>query len=419
MKLLTRTVRNYVILSALLLVISTPLFYYSIQRLFVHKMDQELIAHKQEFYELQPRLKSSYDLELFGLMNDEFFLKESKSLMNGDSILTLNIYNNKAKRQEPWRILRTGVMVLGKPYVLRIRESMVNTTDLVSAIAVIQVALLSLLLAGLVLVNRKLSRTIWGPFHTILDKLKKYQIDKDTFIDLPQSSTAEFRDLSAVITQLVKKNHDAFQSQKEFTENASHEIQTPLAICRSKLELLAQTQELTEEQAELVEGLFDATERITRLTKNLLLLTKIENRQFFDLEDVRLLPLIKKCSDALKRQVDEKQLSVRYLVSEDAAIHANPVLVEVLLSNLISNAVRHAKESSTISIEGSGADIAVSNSGAPLEHPGKIFDRFHRESRTSVGNGLGLSIVKKVCEVAGYQVEYTYSESTHYFKILF
>jgi len=260
---------------------------------------------------------------------------------------------------------------------------------------------------------------VWGPFYVILDKLKKFQIDKHAAIDLPRSTTSEFRDLSFAITQLVDKNREAFQSQKEFTENASHELQTPLAICRSKLELLAQTRELTEHQAELVASLFSGIERISRLNKNLLLLSKIENRQFLELEEINLPLVVDKYLDVFSNQMLDRSIQVNSKLDKVASIDANPVLLDVLISNLISNAVRHSSDGSTINIEGSREYFMISNPGEPLLNPDKVFERFHREARAEVGNGLGLSIVKKICDVTGYRLAYNYNESRHNFRVAF
>jgi signal transduction histidine kinase len=419
MKLLTRTVRNYVLFSALLLLISTPLFYFSIQWLFVHKMDRELRSHKNEFHELLPLLKTDSAIQFFSLMNDEFLLEESYYLMKNDSVFTADIFNSKEREMHPYRLLRTGVTIRGKPYQLQIQESMVDTGELIAAIVVIQVILIAFLLLGFGLINRKLSNTIWQPFYVILDKLKKYQIDKDNSIVLPLSSTAEFRDLSYAISQLVNRNVEVFKSQKEFTENAAHELQTPLAICRTKLELLAQTKDLTQEQAELVENLLDSTDRMTRLNKDLLLLSKIENRQFLKTEKIQLEPIVIKCLEAYNRKAQEKGLTVRSLFEGTPLINANPVLVEVLINNVISNAIRHMDDGGMLMIDSTKSCLTIRNSGEPLEHPEKIFHRFHRESRTTLGSGLGLSIVKKICEVAGYTIEYTYTAPMHQFRICF
>jgi signal transduction histidine kinase len=382
-------------------------------------MDRELVSHKMEFHELLPLLKTDADFKFFSLMNDEMLLIEADHLMDVDSFLTADVHNEETGKYQPYRILRTGVRIQGKPYVLQVQESMVNTSELITAIVVIQVALIALLLAGFGFINRKQSRTVWKPFYDILDKLKKYQIDKDSSIDLPDSSIQEFRDLSIAIGQVVNRSRHAFQSQKEFTENAAHELQTPLAICRTKLELLAQTRELTQEQADLVVDLLDATDRIGRLNKDLLLLSKIENHQFVATEQIELRSIVEKCIAVYSRKSEEKSLKLKLSLKERFVVHGNFVLLEVLVNNVVSNAFQHTTPSGTIVIELKDSELFVGNSGAPLQHPEKIFQRFHRESRSARGTGLGLSIVKRICEVSGYQVSYHYGSSMHQFRIIF
>jgi signal transduction histidine kinase len=196
-------------------------------------------------------------------------------------------------------------------------------------------------------------------------------------------------------------------------------LQTPLAICRTKLELLAQTQDLTQEQADLVGSLLDATDRLTRLNKDLLLLSKIENRQFLQTEEVDLKSVITKCLAVYRHKAQEKDLVLKLSFDEAPFIIANPVLLEVLINNIISNAIRHANDGGTVTIDSTTSGLTVSNSGDPLVHPEKIFDRFHRESRATMGSGLGLSIVKKICEIAGFKIAYHYASPLHQFKIVF
>jgi signal transduction histidine kinase len=417
MKLLTRTVRNYVIFSALLVVVCTPLFYFSIQRLFVRKMDHELISHKKEFYELVPLLKTEADLQFFSLMNDEFSLKENDQQIETDSLFTLVRYNQEEQTAHPYRVLHTGVIIQGKPYVLQIQESLVSTFDMVFAIVIIQATLITLLLIGLALINRKLSRTIWDPFYIILDRLKKYQIDKDISIELPRSTTAEFRDLSSAISQLVIKNHDVFQSQKEFTENASHELQTPLAVMKGKIDLLMQTP-LSEKQAELIHVLQDAASRMARLNRNLLLLAKIENQQFLEQEQINLGSLVQKLVDQFQEQLEQKTMEVKIEESNELTVYANSTVIEILFTNLITNAIRYSPSNSMVSVVMRGTEFTISNPGTPLNSPEKIFDRFQRESGTS-GSGIGLAIVKKICDNNRYTIRYQYLNAAHTFTVNF
>ncbi|HPH47449.1 MAG TPA: HAMP domain-containing sensor histidine kinase, partial [Chryseolinea sp.] len=401
MKLLTRTIKNYLLFSAVLVCIFTPLFYVAMQKLFLSRMDEELREHREEFGESVTHLKTEEDLELYHLMNREFLLTPIDTLPKQDIIFTEEIIDNAGEEVVPHRILKSGVVINGKNYELQIKESLVDTARLITSIMGIQIIMLTLMLGGFTFINRRLSKIIWGPFYIILDKLKKYHIDQDQALELPKSSTAEFRDLSDVITQLVEKNHEAYLSQKEFTENASHEIQTPLAICRTKLELLSQTKELTQEQAELVGALSEASDRISRLNRNLLLLAKIENQQFREQENIDVVVLTLKLLKQQEEQIKLKNISL--VVSHDSSLitKGNLALMEILLTNLITNAIRHTHESSTIDLSIHNGTFQLSNKGISFNYPDKIFDRFHRESKSSNGSGLGLAIAKKICDAEG------------------
>jgi signal transduction histidine kinase len=381
-------------------------------------MDKVLLSHKKDFFASINHIKSFADLELFHLLNDEIVLKPVNIPVR-DSLYTIELYDSAAARWAPHRVYESGATILGKNFQLQIRESMLSNSELISAIMIIQLLVLILLLIGLAIINRNLSKTIWGPFYIILDRLKKYRIDEDAQLPLPVSTTYEFRELNGAIAYLIERSRTAYREQKEFTENASHELGTPLAICRTKLELLAQTKELTEEQAELVGSLLEATDRISRLNKNLVLLSKIENRQFLESEDIDLLELVMKALEAYKHQTDEKQLSLKCSMTKEAVVRANPTLLELIIFNVISNAIRHTSPGGSVIIEGSKAYFRVSNTGPSLQYPEKIFQRFHRESRSTFGSGLGLSIVKKACEVSSFRIEYSYESGMHSFKVSF
>lgn len=382
-------------------------------------MEEELFHHKNNFNKTLNKLENEKDIQLYQLINEEFQLKKTSKWPISDSLFTYSQYDSLEKKFVPYLALRTGVTVQSARYELLIRESIVGNTKLVTAIVAIQTTLLVLMLIGFILINRKLSKVVWDPFYTILEKLKNYQIDKDLTIDLPHSSTAEFRDLSEALVQLVNKSRDAYLSQKEFTENASHELQTPLAIFRSKLELLMQGADITSEQAELISSLLNATDRIVRLNKNLLLLSKIENRQFLSRQEILLSSALTQSLGLYKQMALEKEIKITTHIISEIAIKTNPSLLEILLSNLISNAIRYTPPQNEVTIEIEKKSITIRNPGEPFNFPHKIFDRFNRESRTVQGNGLGLAIVKKICDTEGIPITYHYSKGNHLFSIDF
>jgi len=415
MKLLTRTIRNYLLYSTLLVLVCTPLFYFSIRALVNDTLDRELRSHTEDFFEALPYLKADDDFHFYRLMNEEFVLEKTEHLSN-DTLYNQSLYDSTSGTMVPHRIFKKGVIINGAKYNLRIQESTVTSKALISAITGIQLLWLSLLVGGLVLINHRLSKSIWGPFYKILNSLKQYRIDQDD-PNIQLSSTAEFRELAAVISQLISKSHSAYLSQKEFTENAAHELQTPLAICRTKLELLAQTKELTHEQADLVVSLLNATDRIARLNKNLLLLSRIENRQFIDVETIDLSPLITKTLETYQHMIDQKGLVIKINKKSTALVKANLALMDMLVTNLIANAIRYSPDGGVVLIDYSSVAVVIKNGGQPLQHPEKLFHRFHRESRTLAGNGLGLSIAKKITEVSGFDLSYSYIDNFHQFAV--
>ena len=419
MRLLTHTVRNYFLLSVIMLALSIPAFYVVIQHLFIQELDEELHEHRNDFYKSMPALKTEADIKLYSLLNEEFILKKTDKKIERDSLYTDEMYDSAEAAMVPYRILRSGVFLNNQHYELLIHESLIGTRELIAVIVMIKGLLLTALLFGMIIVNRKITKTVWQPFYQTLQKLKQYEMDKNPTLPVVESVITEFRDLNSAISQLISRNHQVFLNQKEFTENAAHELQTPLAICRTKLELLMQSSELTSEQADLIGSIYEATERLTRLNKNLLLLSKIENGQFIEKESIYLNKLILHLLDYHKTQVTDRNIQVATKMDTDVSIQGNPVLVEILLNNLLSNACRYTPEWGRIEISLTTIAFTISNSGSHFANASKIFERFHRESNSVHGSGLGLAIVKKICDISGHTISYSYTEGKHQFIVNF
>ena len=208
-----------------------------------------------------------------------------------------------------------------------------------------------------------------------------------------------------------------YQSQKEFTENASHEMQTPLAVLQGKLDLLMQTNPLSQEQSELITDLVDVNHRMNRLNKTLLLLSKIENNQFTEIEEISLKQVLEKLIEQYRFQAEQKNITITNNFINDIPITANRMLIEIMLGNFLSNAIKHNTLNGTIIITGS--EICFKNTGVAYElDKDKIFQRFQKQTASNNSTGLGLPIATKIAALYHFRVQYKYTNALHQFTLI-
>lgn len=291
--------------------------------------------------------------------------------------------------------------------------------DIVKGIMLQYLLITALLCIGIMLTIRFLSRKLWRPFDETLSCIESFKLEDMKVPVLPESDVEEFERLNHTLRKLMKKDIDCYMAQKEFTENASHELQTPLAIFQTKLELLLQQPELTAKQAVIIQDLFQMTSRLSRLNRNLLLLAKIDNKQFDAMERIQLGPFIDHLLPSLESISGQLHINKQYS-QNPLYIHANRALLESMVNNLFINAVRHNTPDGTITISITRNSLVISNTSAePALSPSLIFSRFYRPTQNRSGNGLGLAIVKAICDYHGWNVTYRYKEKLHSFVIRF
>ena len=234
------------------------------------------------------------------------------------------------------------------------------------------------------------------------------------------SDITEFTELNDAVSIMENRVSQDYDEIKNFTENASHEIQTPLAIIKSKLELLSQSESLKEEQMDTIQSVSEAANRLSKLNQSLILLTKIDNRQFHENEEINLGDLINKHLGNFEELIAAKDITVRKNINRNTGLTMNETLAETLISNLITNAIKHNTDHGFIEILLSKTALSVSNSGAALHSdPAELFERFKKDKVSSESLGLGLSIVKKICEKYGFEIQYKYADLIHTTTITF
>lgn len=277
-----------------------------------------------------------------------------------------------------------------------------------------------LLLIAIVVINRKSSRLLWRPFHRTLKKAAEYDVVNNQSVQLePQTGITEFNQLNDELTKMIAKVNSAYSNQKDFVENASHEIQTPLAIIRSKLDLLINEPGLTEKSAALLGDITEANDRLSQMNKSLLLLAKIDNNQYPNLEEVNISALVERILTTYQDHYDEFPSLITSIIP-DVYITANPALTEILFSNLIKNAVIHNIPSGFIKVRLSNSQFTIENSGAAIvEDPELLFERFRKGNAESKTTGLGLALVKQIAQLYKMGLQYTYQNGIHNVKLTF
>jgi len=315
-----------------------------------------------------------------------------------------------------FRCLSKIIYLNQKPYRFNIETNIEESQETIFFISVTTVILFILIVGGLLFLNRRLSKSVWKPFRNTLDKLKTFNLNQQTKIEFSKTDVSEFDELNQSLSKLIEQNISVYKTQKEFTENASHELQTPLAILKNKLDILLQNQDLTEKQYQIAEEMNRALSRSSRINKNLLLLAKIENNQFENSE-IHLDELLNQSMEILQEHFEQKNISVNTEISDNLKVNGNIGLTEVLINNLILNAIRHTPINGSISIKLNNSVFEVSNSGTEKLNSDLLFKRFSRFSKDNNGSGLGLAIVKEICKSQNWTIDYRFENHNHIFSV--
>jgi len=290
---------------------------------------------------------------------------------------------------------------------------------IIGAVTILTAIFFILLLGGFVLLNRRISRRLWKPFYHSLTEIRNFDLNRHREVKLEESDISEFTELNQSLHKLISGNITVFNQQKEFAENASHELQTPLAIIQSKLELLTQSKSLTDDQYRIIEEALIALSRVGRINKNLLLLTKIENSQFKEVETVDFSGLLENTVTQFSNFVDQQKMTVKTEIAPNVTLAGNKALIEIMLNNLITNAIRHSTGNGSISINLFQRKLTIANPGElPLKGE-QLFRRFATASSQIPGTGLGLSLVKQISSRYGWDINYGFDKGNHIFSLTF
>jgi signal transduction histidine kinase len=392
--------------------------YLTIRKVVVKQIDTSLITEKTI---IQDQIEQSDTIPDFSAtFGRQIEVKILNAPTRKVQILSDTVITDEQSGDDlPYRhIFFSGNTPTRKGYTISILQILTEKQELLKAVSINMLLLFISLFLISILINYLISRKLWSTFYTSVEKAGNYNISGEEVLDLPESDIQEFQQLNKVFERMTQKMRSDYLSLKEFNENASHEIQTPLAIIRSKMELLMQNKNLKKDSLDLIKSINEATTRLFKLNQGLLLISKIENQYFQETKKLSLRLVVETCLDNYKEIMDLKDIRVEIDASDPAFVEMNEVLAEVLISNILSNAVRYNLNKGFIRCFIDNHFIIVTNSGQPCTtDPVLLFRRFHKGSDNPQSVGLGLSIVKKISDAYNMKVTYQCTGNIHDMKL--
>lgn len=425
MKLLNQSIKYLSVSILTIVTVWAVVFYFNMLNEIKSSIDEGLENYKRLIIQNAQKdstilTKNYFDESFFAIrqINKKQALSTKDKYL--DTKLNMQDADDEAPEPEPVRMLITAFELDDNYYELKVANSMVEEDDMIKELFYDIVWLYISLIVGIIFINNFVLKKLWKPFYDFLNQLKKYRLGKTKTLPIVKTNTKEFIDLQNAINALLKHTSKTYEQQKQFIGNASHELQTPLAIATNKLELLIEKGNLQNEQAENIAEVMSIIERLVRLNKSLLLLTKIENKQFLDNRQILLNDIVQKNVSDLEEMAIFKKVKITVNENAKLSIQMDASLANVIISNLLKNALFHNDPDGDVFVEIGEKTIKISNTGNNEKlDENLLFSRFYKSDSKSKGTGLGLAIVKAISDLYGFKVSYYFNNTLHFFQIEF
>lgn len=397
------------------------LFYKAMLNEVMDEMDDNLEDYSEEIIRRAlagddlPAVSNGSNNQYFLMPIEEDVAKAIPEIAYKDSML----YIIDKREKEPARILETVfVNDLGQKYLLHVATPSIDRFDLMQSIFYWIVILYALLFITVVMANMFVFYRSLRPLYKLLNWLDSYKVGKSNKPLVNSTAIPEFRKLNEAVMKNTQLHESYNEMQKQFIGNASHEMQTPVAICMNRLEMVMEDENLSEKNMEQLGEIYSSLMHLSKLNKSLLLMTRIESGQYADVADVSFAPIVEKYIENLGEVYSYMDVSLEYHKDADFKKEMSVTLAELLITNLLKNAYVHNVTGGRIKVKLSDSELVVSNSGnaEPLDSE-RIFSRFYQGSKKEGSTGLGLSITNQICKVSGLTVSYIFVDGMHTFVV--
>lgn len=405
---LFHVIRKYLLLTLFSIMILGGVSIFFIFKIFIHQSTDQIL------YEYKTRIEN------YVALNDtmiEFTTsviqpqRVEQRIINPTDNYPLGIkdtllYNENSGAFLPYRQLYFTIEYKNRLHLVNVNQQTFEFGDLLYVLIGSILALFLLFFVFTYLVDFYLKKKVWSPFNDTLEKLDDYDLEIGRNLSLTNSGIKEFDKLNEVVNKMVGKINSDYENTKNFSEDISHEMQTPLAIIKSRIDIIRQEHTLDKDSIVSLSVISNAVSRLSNLNKSLLLLTKIRNDQFQDIVKVNVKQVITDFLENIEELIEAKAITVD-IACDDLFIDMDLTLSDILISNLLVNAIRHNTNEGFVKIQLSDDKLIIENSCLPQENKGNLFDRMvSNKSKDSIG--LGLNLVKSICDKNGFDVSYSF-----------
>jgi two-component system sensor histidine kinase QseC len=417
MKLFTKYNRVNIIATIATFLVGSLAFFFVLYYVLRRQLDVNLKSEEQEITEY---VQSHNQLPDFQNTKHQWITAEKTNTpVKRRDFCSRPGYNKDEHEEEDVRQLTFPIKVNGQYYNVTVSRSEAETEDLLQLIILVTLGVIGLILLVNYIINRRLVNRLWQPFYNTIDRIKNYTVSVETPLQLPRDPIDEIALLNDSLNQMTLHVYRDYQALKSFTENASHEMQTPLAVIRSKIDILLQNDELKQHGIEQLLAIESAARKLSRLHQSLLLLTKLENRQFMANEPVDMQQVVQLKVEEWQELVASRKFMLD-VQADEVIVSFHRHLAEILVNNVLNNAVRYTPDGGEITIILNQQYLRVINTAmaGPLDEA-KVFQRFYKAQDGGEGTGLGLAIIKEICSLAGFEAHYAFKNGRHVFTINF
>lgn len=394
-----------------------------VQNVVYHHINNGLLEKKKKFIdhlnkeEINDFIENADDstetYSQFSTLHSEFLVLSKVPMKAHQKKTTFtNDYRNIEGEENEYRILQHHFSFDGEDYQLEIGSSLNEIKDLTFVIRFFIIIVFVVILFITFLADTFYIEYLLKPFYKIIDTKIRRVNEPEAFDHTPiKAASRDFRELDFVLNQMMDRIAELFKKEKQFISNVSHELLTPIALLKNKLENLLQNESLDDNAVDKIAGSLKTLDMLKKIINNLLLISRIDNNQYQADEEIHLKEIVCDLQEDLQDRVDDREIVFTNNIKHDFIFTGNKTLIHILIYNLVTNAIKYNKPRGIILAEDGFVDdqyfISIKDSGIGMDESQteKIFSRFARISSDQEGQGLGLAIAESIASFHHIQIK--------------